>query len=225
VARKRIHAVSDQPTSETEPELGHSTASVGGADRDAQIRSLTEIVGMFAQTLRRMERRVNQLSKKPAADAEEDRGEPAAWVWFTPPAAAENDPDGKEDPRFTVENFVAWYNLTFVGVDGSRARSIPPCWRSHPGVAMEVAALACSWRAANIGPEANPRDAQAWLHQWRPGFSDRLTRDWVRPDCLDGDHRDDGPTSRTDRFTLAAELAAAAAQHPGPSGPPSRQLT
>jgi len=210
--------MSDQP----EPGRGQPSPGAGGGDRDAQIRSLTEIVGMFAQTLRRMERRVNQLTKKPAADAEEDLGEPAAWVWFTPPAAAENEPDGEEDPRFTVENFVAWYNLTFVGVDGSRARSIPPCWRSHPGLTMEVATLAYSWRAANIGPEANPRDAQSWLHQWRPGFSDRLTRDWVRPDCLDGDHRDDEPASRTDRFELAAEHAAAAAQAAGPPDPPPR---
>ncbi|WNV83156.1 hypothetical protein [Umezawaea sp. Da 62-37] len=206
--------MSDESAPEAESERGQPTTGAGGADRDAQIRSLTEIVGMFAQTLRRMERRVNQLTKKPAADTEKDLSEPAAWVWFTPPAAAENDPDGGEDPRFTVENFVGWYNVTFVGVDGSRARSIPPCWRSHPGVAMEVAALAYSWRAANIGPEANSRDAQAWLHQWRPGFSDRLTRDWVRPDCLDGDHRDDGSTSRADRFTLAAELATSTTQPP-----------
>ncbi|MGW4527890.1 hypothetical protein [Amycolatopsis sp. NPDC004378] len=196
---------------------GPATPAGGGTGdaRDAQIKALTEIIGTLAQNLRRVEGKVNQLAKKAADEAkndeEEDPTAPAAWVWFTPPAAAEDDPDGDEDPRFTVENFVAWFNLTFVGVDGGRARPIPPCWRQHPGLAMEVASLAYSWRAANIGPEASERDAQYWLHQWRPGFSDRLAREWVRPDCLDGDHRDDGPAPRADRFELAEQHAAAAA--------------
>lgn len=197
-----------------------------GKDRDAQIRSLAEIIATLAQRQRRMENKLAQLAKKSSADgrtAEEDPGGPAAWVWFTPPADAEDDPDGQEDPRFTINNFVAWYNLTFVGVDGSRARSIPPCWSSHPGLAMEVAALAYSWRAANVGPGANERDAQAWLHQWRPGFSDRLTRDWVRPDCLDGDHRDNGPSGRIDRFELTEQHAVAVSASTGGSAPPLPQ--
>ncbi|GAB3162316.1 hypothetical protein GCM10027258_81210 [Amycolatopsis stemonae] len=196
-----------------QPEQKQAAAGVDG-DRDGQIKALTEIIGALAQTVRRLEGRVNQLSKKPAdgeKEDEEDPTAPASWVWFNQPAAAEDDPDGEDDPRATVGNFVAWYNVTFVGVDGSRARPIPPCWRKHPGLAMEVAALAYSWRAANIGPEASVRDAQYWLHQWRPGFTDRLTRDWVRPDCLDGDHRDDGAPARADRFELAEQHAAAAA--------------
>lgn len=199
----------------TAPEQKQPASDAAGGGRDAQIAALTEIIGTLAQNLRRVEGKVNQLAKKPAADAkdeEEDPTEPAAWVWFTPPAAAEDDPDGEEDPRFTVENFVAWYNATFVGIDGSRSRPIPPCWRRHRGLPMEIAALAYTWRAANIGPGANERDAQYWLHQWRPGFTDRLTREWVSPDCLDGDHRDDGTPSRPDRFELAEQHAAAVAQ-------------
>lgn len=184
-------------------------------DRDAQIKTLIEIIGALAQNVRRLDAKVNQLTGKRAdetGDEEENPSAPAAWVWFTPPAAAEDHPGQEQDPRFTVENFVAWYNLTFVGISGSRARAIPPCWRKHPGLAMEVAALAYTWRAANVGPDASIRDAQYWLHQWRPGFSDRLSREWIHPDCLDGDHRDDGPTPRADRFDLAEQHAATAAR-------------
>ncbi|MDT7783023.1 MAG: hypothetical protein QOF58_1442 [Pseudonocardiales bacterium] len=186
-------------------------------DRDAQIEALTGIVETLTRKLRRVETTLNELTAKPPADTEdeeEDPFAPAAWVWFTPPAAAENDPEGEEDPRFTIDNFTAWYNLTFVGVDGGRARPIPACWRQHPGLAMEVAALAYSWRAANIGPNATERDAQQWLHQWRPGFADRLTRDWAHTDCLDGDHRDDGTDTRSDRFELADQLADEALSEP-----------
>jgi hypothetical protein len=76
-------------------------------------------------------------------------------VWFTPPAAAEDDPDTDDDPRITVNSFVAWYNVTYIGVEGSRAKPIPDCWRQHPGLAMEVANLAYSWRTANLGHSAS----------------------------------------------------------------------
>jgi hypothetical protein len=67
---------------------------------------------------------------------------------------------------------------------------------------MEVANLAYSWRAANIGTSASPREAQYWHHQWRPGFTDRLAREWVHTDCVDGEHRA-GMAERADRYTLA----------------------
>lgn len=189
-----------------------------GPDRDGQIKALIELVGTLAQNLRRLESKVNRAAKKAAEEARNDEDEdpaaPAPWVWFAPPAAAEDDPDGDDDPRCTVENFVGWFNATFVGLDGGRARPIPPCWRQHPGLALEVASLAYSWRAANIGPEASERDAQYWLHQWRPGFSDRLVREWASPDCLDGDHRDNGAPPRPDRFAAAEQHAAARANRP-----------
>jgi hypothetical protein len=67
---------------------------------------------------------------------------------------------------------------------------------------MEVANLAYSWHAANIGASVSPREAQYWHHQWRPGFTDRLAREWVHTDCVDGEHRA-GMAERADRFTLA----------------------
>lgn len=182
-------------------------AGGGAVNRDKQIATLIDFTETLQRKLRRLELKVNELAARvPAEDQaqEDDPAAPAAWVWFTPAAAAEDDPGGGEDPRFTLTNFVAWYNVTFVGVDGGRARPIPSCWQQHPGLAMEIAALAYSWRAANIGPGATERDAQQWLHQWRPGFADRLTRDWVHPDCLDGQHRDDQP-ARANRFELAEQ--------------------
>lgn len=196
------------------PELPEDERRTTGHDpneRDkqiaAQIAAVTEIVGTVAQAQRRLEARVNKLAKTvadaPAAEKdEEDRAAPAAWVWFFPPAAAEDEPAAGQDPRVTVENFVTWYNATFVG---SRSKPIPVCWQQHPGLAMEVAALAYSWRAANIGPSASVREAQYWLHQWRPTFADRLTRDWVHADCLDDDHRASGPPPRESRFATAEQ--------------------
>jgi hypothetical protein len=67
--------------------------------------------------------------------------------------------------------------------------------------APQIANLAYSWQAANLGPSASAREAQYWHHQWRPGFTDRLTREWVHIDCFDDDHRPGGATERPDRFT------------------------
>lgn len=186
----------------TEPAPGDKKIDVG--------QELARIIGYLdtlKRKVRRLEVKVVELTAAAASDAEhKDPSKPAAWVWFSPPAAAEDDPDGDEDPRFTLTNWVAWYNITFVGVDGGRARPIPACWEQHPGLATEVAALAYTWRAANIGPGANERDNQQWLQQWRPGFADRLVRDYVLPDCLDSHHRDSGPAARADRFELAEQL-------------------
>ena len=121
---------------------------------------------------------------------------------FSPPAAAEDRQhrtDG-HDPNWTLDNFVAWFNVTYVGLAGGPAKPIPECWRAHPGLAMEVATLAYTWRRANIGDTANVRDAQYWHHQWRPGFAARLT-EWVHTHCLDGRHRETGAVFRADRFS------------------------
>ncbi|TVT61954.1 hypothetical protein FNH05_01595 [Amycolatopsis rhizosphaerae] len=178
-------------------------------ERDLQIAALTQIVGTLAQNLRRVEGQVNWVAKIVAeARDEQDSAEPAAWLWFNPPAATEDEPQTDQDPRLTVKNFVTWYNNTFVGIDGGRAKPIPACWRQHPGLAMEVATLAYSWRSANMGSSASAREAQYWLHQWRPGFAERLTRDWVHADCLDDGHRDEGAPPREDRFTVVERHAA-----------------
>lgn len=175
---------------------------------DRQITTLTEIVSALATSVTELSDRVAHLDKANRSRSQSDTGEdhePAAWVWFTPPAASEDDPDTTDEPQFTVSNFVAWYNITYVGVEGSRATRIPNCWRQHPGLAVEVASLAYSWRAANIGPSASPREAQYWHHQWRPGFTDRLTREWVHTDCIDGEHRATGPDERPNRFARAEQ--------------------
>jgi hypothetical protein len=174
------------------------------SDIDRQITALTEIVSALASTVAHLSDRIDHLDKANRSRGQGDTNdsrEPADWVWFTPPAAADG-PDTTDDPRFTVDNFVAWYNITYVGVEGSRAKPIPDCWQQHPSLAMEIATLAYSWHAANIGPSASPREAQYWHHQWRPGFTDRLAREWVHIDCIDGEHRA-GVTVRPNRFTLA----------------------
>jgi hypothetical protein len=174
-------------------------------DLDRQITALTEIIGALATTLAQLSDRVDHLAKANRSRDQSDTNdshEPAAWVWLNPPPAADDDTDTTNNPRFTVDNFVAWYNITYVGIEGSRAKPIPDCWRQHPGLAMEIANLAYSWQAANIGPSVSAREAQCWHHQWRPGFTDRLTREWVHTDCLDGEHRPGGATGRPDRFTL-----------------------
>lgn len=198
----------------------------GRGDLNQQIAGLTEILGALSTQITRLEARHNRLARTVAgkdtkSESGEERPEPAAWAWFSPPAAAEDDPQSREDPRFTVENFIAFFNVTYRGPEGGRAKPIPDCWRHHPGLAAEVATLAYSWRAAHVGSAAAARDAQHWHHQWRPGFTERLGRDWVSPDCLDGHHQPTGATPRADRHTLADEHADTARNRPDPGGDPA----
>jgi hypothetical protein len=211
----------------------------GSGGRDQQIGAVLEIVGNLVRDQRRLEGQFNKLvktlreqeraSKDETDDDEVDPDAPAPWVWFSPPAAdepEEGQEDFEEDPQVFVGNFVAWYNVTFVGIEGGRARAIPPCWESHPGLAMEVASLAYSWRAANLGPAASIKEAQYWLHQWRVGFQDRLVRDWVHTDCVDGQHQAVGTRARDNRFVVNQQPPApppptAPPPQPPPPSPPS----
>ena len=152
---------------------------------DHQIRALTEIIGTLAEMVTRLSGRVDKLAADVQTRDTMDAEQSAPWI-SAAPAAAEAD-----DPQAVADNFVAFYNLTYVGVDGGRAKPIPPCWRKHPGLSAEVASLAYTWRNANTGRTANVRDAQYWLHQWRPGFADRMAREWVHADCFDGAHQDE----------------------------------
>lgn len=191
-----------------------NTTGRGGGSRDPQIRAVLEIVGNLVRDQRRLERQFDRLVKmvreqertaKGETDGEPDPDTPAPWVWFSPPARDEPEDgaaDFEEDPRIFVTNFVASYNTAFVGVDGGRAKAIPACWQAHPGLAMEVASLAYAWRAANLGSSASIKEAQYWLHQWRPGFADRLLRDWVHTDCVDGQHQAVGARERDNRFVV-----------------------
>lgn len=149
---------------------------------DRQIRALVEVIGTLAGTVSQLSGRVDQLTAQVQPGRVLADGEPPPWVPVAP------EPAPEDDTAAVVDNFVAFYNQNYVGVAGGRATAIPPCWRQHPGLAAEVASLAYTWRAANMGPAANICDAQQWLHQWRPGFTDRMTRDWLPLDCLDGLH-------------------------------------
>lgn len=184
------------------------SGDASAVDRDEQIASLTEIIDSLAHQVTDLEARHNRLIHAlgrhgPQHDTETDTcadhepAAPAPWTWSTPPRP--DDPGRDQDPRQVVETFVHWYNQTYTGVDAGRATPIPPCWREHPGLAMEIATLCHTWRQANLGPQANVRDAQLWHHQWRTGFADRLTRDWTHPDCRDGQHRPAGGSGRCDR--------------------------
>ncbi len=195
------------PSSRREAAAAHEN-STRTEELEKQISALTEVVGGLASKLNKLRDRFDALEHGRTDEDEDSKGEdqrhdqPAAWVVFTSPAAAEDRPhrtDG-HDPNYTLDNFVAWYNITYVGLPGGPAKPIPQCWREHPGLAMEVATLAYTWRRANIGATANVRDAQYWHHQWRPGFTTRLT-DWVHTHCLDGRHREVGAPFRADRFT------------------------
>jgi hypothetical protein len=146
---------------------------------DRQIRALTEIIGLLAEALSRLSARVDNITAEAQSRISANDDELAPWVWEHPDATA-------NDPESVVESFVTFYNRTYVGIDGSRARPIPICWKDHPALVAEVATLAYSWRTANVGTTANVRDAQYWLHQWRPAFTDRLVRDWLPMDCFEG---------------------------------------
>ncbi|GAB3289034.1 hypothetical protein GCM10027563_25440 [Parasphingorhabdus pacifica] len=180
---------------------------------EKQISALTEVIGSLASKVNKLTGRVEALENASSAeenDADQDgrHDQPAPWVVFTPPAAAEDRQHRKDDhdPNWTLDNFVAWYNTTYIGLSGGPAKPIPECWRAHPGLAMEVATLAYTWRRANIGPTANVRDAQYWHHQWRTGFAARLT-EWVHTHCLDGRHREIGAPFRADRFSHHVHVA------------------
>jgi hypothetical protein len=127
-----------------------------GPSLDRQIRALTEIVGLVAAKVMRS----GPDAPAPGGPDEVEPGRPAQRVCLSPAV-----PDEATAPESLAETFVAFYNRTYVGMEGTKAKPIPPCWRQHPGLAMEVATLAYNWFAANTGPTANVREAQGWHHQ------------------------------------------------------------
>lgn len=128
------------------------------------MEGLTEHVDELADT-------VEALSKKATAD--EDA--PAQWALFAVP-------ERHEHPQATLQLWVEFYNATYVSTTQSvgedHNRAIPGCWLQHPGLAAEVATLAATWRAAFVGPTADPANAQNFHDRWRPGFAARL-RTWA----------------------------------------------
>lgn len=177
-------------------------------DLGEQISALMEVLGGLASKVNTLTRRLDTLENTDGTEdpdgQDESHDQPAAWVLFTAPAASEDrhhKVDG-DTPEWTLANFVAWFNATYLGLPGSAAVPIPDCWPEHPGLVMEIGTLAYSWRRANIGPTANVRDAQYWHHTWRPGFTARLG-DWIHPHCTDGRHRPTGAPARPTRFAPA----------------------
>lgn len=157
----------------------------------ATLAALTSLLDEFAERIAALE---STHKARPLR-----LGDPAPWALYTPPAAAEHPLHSDQDPLFTLDNFVAWYNLTYVGHTGTRARPIPDCWPEHPGLASEIATLAYTWHQAFTGRDANPRDAQHWHHHTRPGFAERLTSEWIHPHCHDGRHKPTGAPARPNR--------------------------
>lgn len=177
-------------------------ADVAGATSTAanprvRVEQLQHLLGAVIQRLTVLEQSHRRVSA--AVDTADHEGppamDPAPWVWYVPPELT-------ADPQANVHLFVAWYNEVYVGSENGRARPIPACWDQHPGLAMEIAALAALWHSANRGRGATPRDAQTWHHQWRPAFINRLP-EWIHPHCLDGYHRVAGAAPRTNRFAPA----------------------
>jgi hypothetical protein len=114
---------------------------------------------------------VEALTRK----AKADQDAPAEWALFPVPEVHEHIPA-------TLQLWVEFYNATYVttsqSVGEDHNRAIPGCWLQHPGLAAEVATLAATWRAAFVGPTADPANAQNFHDRWRPGFAARL-RTWA----------------------------------------------
>lgn len=149
----------EQEETMTVDELGAAVLKLLG-----DMEGLTEHVDELADT-------VEALSKKATAD--EDA--PAQWALFAVP-------ERHEHPQATLQLWVEFYNATYVtttqSVGEDHNRAIPGCWLQHPGLAAEVATLAATWRAAFVGPTADPANAQNYHDRWRPGFAARL-RTWA----------------------------------------------
>jgi hypothetical protein len=148
---------------------------------DRQIRALVGIIGGIADSVAALSGRVDRLASTMESGLSDDCPT-VPWLLSSPDMAT-------ADPAQFLVGFVDYYNATFSGQSG-RPNPIPACWRKHPGLVAEVPALAYAWRAANQSRSANIRDAEQWLHQWRPGFVDRMARDWVPADCFDSCHVD-----------------------------------
>lgn len=95
------------------------------APTDDPYDELVDAIRAIRDHLQQLDDRRRELAEP---DAAAKRREPAPWVVYTPPAAAGDHRHEEQDPGFTLENFVTWYNLTYTGLPGTRARPIPDCW-------------------------------------------------------------------------------------------------
>jgi hypothetical protein len=143
----------------TVEQLGASVLKLLG-----DMEELTEHVG-------ELDTAVQALTTKTKAD----KDAPAEWALYPLPQQHEH-------PTATIQLWVEFYNATYVtttqSVGDDHNRAIPGCWLQHPGLAAEVATLAATWRAAFVGPTADPANAQNFHDRWRPGVAARL-RTWA----------------------------------------------
>ncbi|MEW2507636.1 hypothetical protein AB0878_44970 [Amycolatopsis sp. NPDC047767] len=168
------------------------------AELDAMVERLWSAAQEHQGRLAQLHDRVQQLEAREQADT--DRL--ARWLSFPTPPAAEDPQHAGETPLFTIAHFVHYYNEVYVGRPGSQAVAIPDCWLDHPGLLAELATLTYAWRAAHLGRQANPRDAQHWHDRWRPAFAERLATQWTHAHCLTDIHKAAGAQSKKDRYTL-----------------------
>jgi hypothetical protein len=188
------------PALHTEPSPAHRDGNDAGGGAARPGLTPMDLLTALQQQVDQLAAKLEQLHPPPPPATS-----PPPWVWFNPPQLGPVIPpdDGgppRADPRATVKNFVTWYNDVFVGRDAHHDR-IPDCWRAHPGLAMEIAALAYSWRAANLTKSATPEHALRWLGERRPGFVERMHHTWLAPHCATGTHRPAGAAPRPDRYS------------------------
>lgn len=132
--------------------------------------AVLKLLGELTDHVSELDNTVAALTRK----AKVDKDAPAEWALFNVPAVTEH-------PPATLQLWVEFYNATYVTTTssvGDHNRAIPGCWLQHPGLAAEVATLAACWRAAFVGPMADPANAQNFHDRWRPGFAARL-RTWA----------------------------------------------
>ena len=134
------------------------------------LKLLGDMEGL-AEHVGELDTAVEALTEK----AKTDEDAPAEWALFPVPERVEHAPA-------TLQVWVEFYNATYVttnqSVGDDHNRAIPGCWLQHTGLAAEVATLAATWRAAFVGPTADPANAQNFHDRWRPGFAARL-RSWA----------------------------------------------
>ena len=96
----------------------------GTSPLEAQVEALTEIVGGLTSKLTALRGRIETLENgapdEPDGGEDDNADRPAPWVLFAPPAAAEDRIHRADNhtPLWTVQNFVGWYNTTFLGIAG-----------------------------------------------------------------------------------------------------------
>lgn len=117
----------------------------------------------------------------PRGDQVPPRRPPWTWSILTKTEAAALE--------VVVAQFVESYNE----VHATAPRHlIPPCWPHHPGLAVELAALAWTWYAAHVDPAATAHQVAEYYERYLPGFRNRMNDMLGRSpmECRQGNHPD-----------------------------------